>query len=109
MPIPREKILIVDDERFIRMTLSAALASWNYDSVEAASVAEAKQLFDEEDPGVVLLDIDLPDGTGIDVLNYVKEISPETVAIMITGNVDVENTVAALRGGAHDFIAKPVK
>jgi DNA-binding NtrC family response regulator len=105
----REKILIVDDERFIRMTLAAALASWDYEAVEAGTVAEAKKVFNEEEPGVVLLDIDLPDGTGIDVLNYVKEINRETVAIMITANVDVDNTVAALRGGAHDFIGKPVR
>jgi two-component system, NtrC family, response regulator AtoC len=109
MQVNREKILIVDDERFIRMTLAAALGSWNYVSIEAASVADAKKIFNEEEPGVVLLDIDLPDGTGIEILNYVKELKPETVAIMITANVDVENTVAALRGGAHDFIGKPVR
>lgn len=109
MPVNREKILIVDDERFIRMTLAAALGSWSYDSIEAASVADAKKIFRDEEPGVVLLDIDLPDGTGIEILNYVKELKPETVAIMITANVDVENTVAALRGGAHDFIGKPVR
>src|SRR6185369_8859334 len=44
-----------------------------------------------------------------DVLNHIKEINPETIAIMITGNVDVGNTVAALRGGAYDFIGKPVR
>jgi two-component system, NtrC family, response regulator AtoC len=104
-----EKILIVDDERFIRMALNEALRSWDYSPVEAGSVAEALRVFDEEDPTVVLLDIDLPDGSGLDILNEVKHRRPETIAIMITGNVDVENTVAALRGGAHDFIGKPVK
>lgn len=104
----QSKILIVDDERFIRQTLAGALRSWNYDPLEAASVAEAKSAFAEEEPDVVLLDIDLPDGSGIDILNHIKEQSPETIAVMITGNVDVDNTIAALRGGAHDFIGKPV-
>lgn len=104
-----EKILIVDDERFIRMALNEALRSWEYTPVEAGSVAEALRVFDEEEPSVVLLDIDLPDGSGLDILTEVKHRKPDTVAIMITGNVDVENTVAALRGGAHDFIGKPVK
>ena len=103
------KILIVDDESFMRQTLAEALRSWNYQSVQAGSVAEAKRVFAEEEPAVVLLDIDLPDGSGLDVLTDIKQQNPETIAVMITGNVDVKNTVAALRGGAHDFIGKPVR
>ena len=103
------KILIVDDDRFVRMALVEALRAWQYETVEADSVASAKKMFADEEPGIVLLDIDLPDGSGLDVLNEVKEINPDTIAVMITGNVDVGNTVAALRGGAHDFIGKPVR
>jgi two-component system, NtrC family, response regulator AtoC len=104
-----EKILIVDDEPFIRMALREALKSWDYVPIEAATVAEALAIFDEELPAVALLDIDLPDGSGLDILNQVKEQRPETIVVMVTGNVDVGNTVAALRGGAHDFIGKPIK
>ena len=103
------KVLIVDDDRFVRMALSEALRAWEYKIVEADSVKAAKKTFADEEPAIVLLDIDLPDGSGLDVLTYIKEQSPETIAVMITGNVDVENTVAALRGGAHDFIGKPVR
>ncbi len=103
------KILIVDDDRFVRMALSEALKSWEYDVVEADSVASAKRVFAESNPAIVLLDIDLPDGSGLDILTEIKEHSPETIAVMITGNVDLENTLAALRGGAHDFIGKPVR
>lgn len=103
------KVLIVDDDRFVRMALSEALKSWEYDVVEAENVKTARQIFSAEEPAVVLLDIDLPDGSGLEVLTAIKEASPETIVVMITGNVDVENTVAALRGGAHDFIGKPVR
>jgi two-component system, NtrC family, response regulator AtoC len=103
------KILIVDDEKFIRIALTQALRSWDYETVEAENVAGAKRLFAEEDPAVALLDLDLPDGSGLDVLNEIKEKSPETIVIMVTGSIDVPNAVAALRGGAHDFIGKPVK
>lgn len=103
------KILIVDDDRFVRMALCEALRSWEYETVEADSVASATAAFTAEEPAIVLLDIDLPDGSGLDVLTEIKEQSPETIAVMITGNVDVSNTVAALRGGAHDFIGKPVR
>jgi DNA-binding NtrC family response regulator len=109
MARPGEKILIVDDDKFIRMALGEALRSWRYDTIEAGTVAEARHLFAENEPPVALLDIDLPDGSGIDLLTELKEKSPDTVAIMITGNVDFANSVAALRGGAHDFIGKPVK
>ena len=104
-----QKILIVDDDRFIRMALGEAVRSWGFETIEAGTVSEARALFAENEPPVALLDIDLPDGNGLDLLNEVKEKSPDTVAVMITGNVDVTNSLAALRGGAHDFIAKPVK
>lgn len=103
------KVLIVDDDRFVRMALSEALKSWQYETFEADSVSSAKKAHADEDPAIVLLDIDLPDGSGLDVLTYIKEKTPETIAVIITGNVDVGNTVAALRGGAHDFIGKPVR
>jgi DNA-binding NtrC family response regulator len=109
MTKPIEKILIVDDDRFIRMALGEAVRSWGYETIEAGTVSEARSLFAEHEPPVALLDIDLPDGSGLDLLNEVKDKSPETIAVMITGNVDVANSLAALRGGAHDFIAKPVK
>jgi len=109
MAEPEAKILIVDDDRFVRMALVEALRTWSYETVEAETVKSAKQAFADEEPPVVLLDIDLPDGSGIDVLNHIKEVSPETIVVMITGNVDVDNTIGALRGGAHDFIGKPVR
>jgi len=109
MPEKREKVLIVDDDRFIRMTLGEALRSWGYGTIDASTVAEALERFSDEDPSFVLLDIDLPDGSGLDVLNQVKDLNAEAIAVMITGNVDVANTIAALRGGAHDFIEKPIR
>ncbi len=103
------KVLIIDDDRFVRMALGEALRSWEYDVIEADTVRSGEQLFADEEPPIVLLDIDLPDGSGLDLLTRIKERNPESVVVMITGNVDIENTVAALRGGAHDFIGKPVR
>lgn len=103
------KVLVVDDDRFVRMALVEALKTWGYELSEADSVAHGRNVFDTFEPDIVLLDIDLPDGSGLDLLKYFKGIHPEVVVVMITGNVDVENSVAALRGGAHDFIGKPVR
>ncbi len=104
-----EKILVVDDDRFIRMALGEALRSWGYDVVDAGTISDATERLASVEPKVVLLDIELPDGSGLDLLRDIKEDDPEAIVIMITGSVDVPNTVAALRGGAHDFIGKPIK
>jgi two-component system, NtrC family, response regulator AtoC len=108
MKAEKYNILIVDDDKMIRWTLKEALRGWGYMSVEAGTVAEALNLFDTEQPAAMLLDIDLPDGSGLDALREIKSRQPDAVVIMITGNVLVENTLAALRGGAYDFISKPV-
>jgi two-component system, NtrC family, response regulator AtoC len=92
----------------IRWTLGEALRGWGYVPVEAGTVVEALTLHDTEQPAAMLLDIDLPDGSGLDVLLEVKNRQPDAVIIMITGDVQVENTIAALRGGAYDFIGKPI-
>ena len=109
MNTKQNKILIVDDDSSIRFALTEALRSWNYESVSAANLAEARRLFDEEESNTILLDIDLPDGSGLDFLTEIKAEQPDAIVVMITGSVDVKNTIAALRGGAHDFIGKPVR
>ena len=103
-----EQILVIDDEQAIRWTLREALQSWGFESVEAGSVAEGLASFNAEMPAAVLLDIDLPDGSGLDVLREIKREHPEAIVIMITGNVRVDTTISALRGGAYDFIGKPI-
>lgn len=104
----KEKILIVDDEPMIRWTLHEALRGWEYDAIEAGTVAGALAAFEAERPAAVLLDINLPDGSGLDALREIKNRQPQAVVIMITANVLIEDTLAALRGGAYDFIGKPV-
>src|SRR4029079_15721040 len=103
-----ELILIVDDDQVIRWTLREALQSWGFATAEAGSAAEAVKQFHTELPAAALLDIDLPDGSGLDVLREIKRDHPDAIVVMITGNVQVENTISALRGGAYDFIGKPI-
>jgi len=102
------EILVVDDDDAIRWTLKEALQSWGFNSIEASTVAEGTKVFNSFIPAVVLLDIDLPDGSGLDVLREIKSGNPDAIVIMITGNVHIDNTISALRGGAYDFISKPI-
>ena len=103
-----EEVLVVDDDPAIRWTLKEALQSWGFTPIEAASVADANKLFNSHLPAAVLLDIDLPDGSGLDVLHEIKSEHLDAIVIMITGNVQIDNTISALRGGAYDFIGKPI-
>ncbi len=103
-----KEILVVDDDQAIRWTLKEALQSWGFMPIEAGTVAEATKVFNSHLPSAVLLDIDLPDGSGLDVLREIKSEHHDAIVIMITGNVHIDNTISALRGGAYDFIGKPI-
>ena len=108
MKTHRDKILVVDDEPTIRYTLAETLRRWGYEPIEAETVAQALALLDVEQPTVVLQDINLPDGSGLDALIEIKRRQPQAVVVMVTAEVYIENTIAALRGGAYDFISKPI-
>ena len=79
-----------------------------FEPVEAETVSAALAAFEAETPAAVLLDINLPDGSGLDVLRKIRQRQQDAVVIMITANVLVDETIAALRGGAYDFIGKPI-
>ncbi len=103
-----DRILIVDDERLIRWTLTEALRGWGYQPLEAANARAAREILANDRPRAVLLDINLPDGSGLDLLRELRNFDPPPVAIMITANVLVDETIAALRAGAYDFVGKPL-
>jgi DNA-binding NtrC family response regulator len=105
----KEKVLVVDDDSAIRYTLTEALGGWGYEPLEASAVEAALVSFDAERQSAVLQDISLPDGSGLDALLEYKKRQPQAIVIMITGAVQLEDTIAALRGGAYDFIGKPIR
>ena len=102
-------VLVVDDEQPIRWALGRALRRWGYTPVEAADAATALSLYDAERPALVLLDLDLPDRPGLEVLREIKRLEPHAVVIIITGGACVENVVACMRADAYDFISKPFR
>src|SRR5437867_8239649 len=104
----KDKILVVDDEKMIRWSLGEALRGWGFEPVEAETGSGALAAFEAESPAAVLLDINLPDASGLEVLRKIRQRQPDAVAIMITANVLFDETIAALRGGAYDFIGKPI-
>src|SRR5215831_7876915 len=104
----KQKILVVDDEKMIRWSLGEALRGWGYEPIQAETATAGLAAFDTEQPAAILLDINLPDGSGLEVLRKIRQRQPDAVVIMITASVLVDETIAALRGGAYDFIGKPI-
>ena len=104
----KHSVLIVDDDSQILLSMKMALESWGYNVHEASTIAGATDSIPKEDPDIILLDIDLPDGSGLDFLEELKAERPEATVIMITGDVSVRTTIASMRGGAHDFVGKPI-
>ncbi len=104
----RQKILVVDDEPMIRWSLSEALREWGYTPIEAANGAQALDALALHHPVAVLLDINLPDSYGLDLLREIKHRQPQTIVIMVSAEAYYETAVSALRGGASDFIGKPI-
>ncbi|MDH4100918.1 MAG: sigma-54 dependent transcriptional regulator [Nitrospirota bacterium] len=103
------KILIVDDERSMRDLLLIMLKREGYDVTVAETGEEALAALKREIFDLVITDIKMPRITGLDILKAVKEVSPDTLVIMITAFASAETAVEAMKIGAYDYITKPFK
>ena len=99
-------VLIVDDQPTIRKSLRHLLERKGYRACEADSGATALQTAQVEEPEVILLDLRLPDGDGLEVLERLKGVCPEAAVILLTGHGSVEAAVTAIKKGAEDFLEK---
>ena len=99
-------VLIVDDQLTIRKSLRHLLERKGYRALEADSGAAAVQAAQAEEPEVILLDLKLPDGDGLEVLERIQGVCPEAAVILLTGHGSVETAVTAIKKGAEDFLEK---
>jgi len=104
----KTKILIVDDEHDIVELLEDLLLQKGYNVAKAFSQAEAREQIENFQPSIILLDIKLPDGDGVDLLKEIKVDHADIDVIMITGLADKEIALSALKNGAADYITKPI-
>ncbi len=102
------KLLIVDDEKLIRLNLRAMLEDLDYRVTEAANGREGLDAFDRERPDLVLADLMMPVMDGLSMIAALREKSPETPVIVISGIGTVREAVDSLRLGAWDYLIKPV-
>ncbi len=103
-----EKVLVVDDERLVRWSLRQKCEEWGYGVLEAETGAAALRLAHNESPDVVLLDVRLPDMSGLQVLEELNRTHDARAVIMITADLQLEDVKAALKLGAYDFVGKPL-
>ena len=102
------RVLVVDDDPQARELLREFLALKAYDVIEAATGGEGLKRLREDRPHLVLLDINLPDISGLEVLREAKAIDPAVGVIMVTGMQEEEIGRQAMRDGAFDYITKPL-
>jgi DNA-binding NtrC family response regulator len=101
------KILVVDDEHLIRWSLEQNLKKQGYEIITAGTGEDALRLAREQQPDLVLLDIQLPGISGIEVLEKIKDFDEEIIVVMLTAHGGLETAVNAMRLGAYDYVSKP--
>lgn len=103
------RALIVDDEPDIRELLDITLSRMSIACTTAATLGEARDLLTGQDFHLCLTDMSLPDGNGIDLVEWMQEYCPDTPVAVITAYGSMDSAITALKTGAFDFVSKPVE
>ncbi len=104
-----EKVLLIDDSSEILENLSAFLISEGYDVSTTSDGATGISMIEKNFYDLILTDLKMPGADGMEVLGYVREHSPESICILLTGYGTIRNAVEAIKKGAFDYLTKPIK
>ena len=107
MKAENRRILIIDDERPILMTLEALLERRGYQVDTAPTASQGLKLLKAKSPALVLLDLQLPDAEGLEMLDRIKTELPEMQVIILTAHDSLHNAIESIKRGAYHFISKP--
>lgn len=102
-----QSILIVDDEKSILTALRMTLET-SYTIFTSETGSEALRIFSEQHPDLILLDIGLPDVSGLELLDHFLQANPEIMVIMITAVEDLKTVIRAIKAGSYDYLVKPL-
>ena len=100
------KVLIIDDEMQLRRLLSRIIGLEGYEVAEAADCASGMKMLRQHEPDVVLCDVKLPDGSGVELVSRIKEAAPAVEVILMTAYGNIPDGVQAIKNGAFDYITK---
>jgi PAS domain S-box-containing protein len=104
----RTKVLLVEDDRFTREYIQEWLGQKGYNVILAGDGQEALDVFEEERPNLMLLDLGIPKVDGLQVLETVHRQSPSTPVIVVSGRSDISAAIQAFTSGAWDYVTKPI-
>jgi DNA-binding NtrC family response regulator len=107
LPKAAATVLLVDDDDAFRTVLSSELTRMHFQVTTAATAGEALRQVVEDEPDVVLLDLRLPDVDGLETLRRIRQATPATDVIMLTGHGSLDEAVESIRIGAFDYVTKP--
>lgn len=107
LPVFKPRVLVVDDEKRIRDLCHRMLSGEGFDVSRAENGEQGISMIDESHYDIILLDLMMPGVSGLDVLEKVKALHPDTVVIVITGYATIEHSIEAMKKGAFDFLPKP--
>jgi DNA-binding NtrC family response regulator len=103
------KILVVDDEEHLRVALTDLLRLWGFEPVAAENYEEALDRLNDSDIEIILTDVKLPDGSGIELVKTVRDRGLTMPVIILTGHGSIEDAVEAIHRGAENYLTKPVE
>ena len=104
----KKSILIIDDDKIILDSLCGFLATEGFETDGAETYKAALSRLETNRYNLVITDIRLPDGDGLEILDLVRNKHPQTVSIVITGYGTIESAVTSIKRGAHDYLTKPI-
>ena len=104
----KKNILVVDDDKIILDSLCEFLSLEGFQTSGAGTVKGALAKLEEENYCLVLTDVNLPDGDGLELLSIIKRNYPQTVVVVITGYGTIDSAVKAIKSGAYDYLTKPI-
>jgi two-component system response regulator HydG len=107
MKTENHRVLIIDDERPVLMTVEALLKRHGYHVDAAATASQGLKLLKSNSPSVVLLDLQLPDAHGLEMLDRIKTELPKAQVIILTAHDSLHNAIESIKRGAYHFISKP--
>ncbi|HEU5311671.1 MAG TPA: response regulator, partial [Candidatus Eisenbacteria bacterium] len=107
--MPETRILLVDDEDSFRTITARELQRVGYAVDTAGTLEQARAALAGRSYHLVLLDVRLPDGSGLELLEDIRSSLPATQVVMLTAYGTVQEAIQAMRKGAHDFLSKPCK